>query len=185
MIYGNKIRLRAIERDDLDAFVRWFNDPEIRRYLFMYRPLSKAAEERWFGELSRRDPDEIPMAIETLDGVLIGNTAFNDIDWRNRSAEFGIVIGEKEYWNRGYGTDATLTMLRHGFGTLNMHRIFLQTLEYNHRAIRCYEKCGFRHEGTLRKAIYRDGEYHDLLMMSILRDEWDATWGGEKGDAQA
>lgn len=85
----------------------------------------------------------------------------------------GIVIGEKEYWNRGYGSDALRTLLRFAFEELNLHRVFLHVFDFNERAIRCYEKVGFRHEGRLRQARFTEGRYVDELVMAVLREEWE------------
>lgn len=174
MIYGENLRLRAIEREDIPTFLRWFNDPEVRRHLLMHEPMSRAKEERWFEEhLSRKD--EFLFAIEVKEGkdwVHIGNLGLHKIDWKNRVATFGIVIGEKAYWNRGYGTEAVRTALRYAFFELGLNRVELETFSFNRRAIRCYEKVGFRHEGTRRQALYRDGRYHDILIMGILKEEF-------------
>ena len=104
--------------------------------------------------------------------MLIGNVGQIGLDWKNRSAFLGIVIAEKEYWGRGYGSDAIVTLLRFAFGEMNLHRIYLSVFDTNPRAIRCYEKCGFRHEGRAREALFRDGRYHDALQMAILRQEF-------------
>jgi len=172
MIIGQKTRLRAIERSDIPTFLRWFNDPEVRQYLSMYLPLSEAQEERWF-ERQLEDDSSHVFAIETADGVHIGNVGLHDIDWKNRRALCGIVIGEKEYWNRGYGADALRTLLRFAFEELNLHRVFLHVFDFNERAIRCYEKVGFRHEGRLRQARFTEGRYVDELVMAVLREEWE------------
>ena len=172
MIIGQKTRLRAIERSDIPTFLRWFNDPEVRQYLSMYLPLSEAQEERWF-ERQLEDDSSHVFAIETADGVHIGNVGLHDIDWKNRRALCGIVIGEKEYWNRGYGSDALRTLLRFAFEELNLHRVFLHVFDFNERAIRCYEKVGFRHEGRLRQARFTEGRYVDELVMAVLREEWE------------
>jgi RimJ/RimL family protein N-acetyltransferase len=171
MIVGHKTRLRAIEREDVPTFVRWFNDVEVRRYLEMYLPMSRAEEETWF-EGYLQDAMRRIFAIETDEGVHIGNIGLHDIDWKNRNAFLGIVIGEREYWGRGYGTDAVLALLGFAFGEMNLHRIHLSVYEFNERAIRCYEKCGFRQEGCAREALFRDGRYHNGLLMAVLRDEF-------------
>ena len=174
MILGQTVRLRAIERDDLPTFVRWFNDPEVRRYLLMYMPMSLAEEEKWFEEQLQKRDSRI-FAIEAIDGdqpVHIGNIGIHDIDWKNRMTEVGIAIGEKDYWGRGYGSDALKTLLHFAFQEMNLHRVQLRVHDYNARAIRCYEKCGFQHEGRQRQALFRDGEYHDVLLMGILADEF-------------
>ncbi len=84
----------------------------------------------------------------------------------------GIVIGEKTYWNKGYGTEVIGLLLRHGFTTLNLHRIYLRVFQNNKRAIRAYEKAGFIHEGRQRQAEFQDGKYLDVILMSVLKDEW-------------
>ena len=180
MIYGEGVRLRAIEREDIDRFVRWFNDPEVRRYLLMYEPMSRAKEERWFEErLSRKD--DLLLAIEVREGdswVHIGNMGLHRIDWKNRVATLGIVIGEKEYWGKGYGTEAVRTMLRYAFHELGLNRVELETYSFNPRAQRCYQKAGFVREGVRRQALYRDGEFHDVITMGILRSEFEEGQGG-------
>ena len=175
MIYANRIRLRGAERDDIPQFVIWLNDPEVLQFLMRNLPLSRADEENWFDRMIQRPPAERVLVIEvkTADGwKAIGNTSFMDINWQDRNAEVGIFIGEKDYWNRGYGREVMMLMLRHGFNSLNLHRIYLKVFENNLRGIRAYERAGFVHEGRLRQDIFRDGRYFDLLVMSVLRTEW-------------
>ena len=171
MIYGKKTRLRRIEREDIPTFVRWFSDPEVREYLLINRPISIAEEEKWFERKLEEEGSDI-FAIETADGTHIGNIELMDIDLRHRHAELGIVIGEKAYWNKGYGSDAIHTLLRFGFEEMNLHRIYLRVYDDNARGIHAYAKCGFRHEGRLREANFRQGKYHDELVMGILAHEF-------------
>jgi diamine N-acetyltransferase len=175
MIYGDRIRLRAVERNDLPRFVEWLNDPEVTAGLDMYLPLSAAVEENWFDQMLKQPADQHPMVIEVRsqdNWLAVGDCGFNSVDHRNRSGEIGIFIGQKDLWNRGYGTETMRLLLKHGFHTLNLHRIFLRVFETNKRAIRSYEKAGFVHEGRLRQAQYSNGKYEDVLMMSVLRPEW-------------
>lgn len=175
MIYGNHIRLRHVEREDLPFFVDWLNDPEVTLGLAMHTPLSQAEEDRWFEDTLNREVDERPLVIEaqTEDSwKMIGNCGFFNIDWRNRSAELGIFIGDKSLWSKGFGTEVMKLLLRHGFTTLNLNRIYLRVFENNLRAIRAYEKSGFSLEGRMRQAEFRQGEYIDVLVMSVLRSEW-------------
>jgi len=171
MILGEKTRLRGIEREDIPTFVRWLNDPEVRRYLNLYSPISRAEEEGWF-EAQLSDESSRVFAIETLEGLAIGNIGLHQIDWKNRNAMLGIVIAEKEYWDRGFGTDAIQALLRFAFDEMNLHRVYLSVFDFNGRALRCYEKCGFRQEGRAREGLFRDGRYHDLIEMAILRREF-------------
>ncbi|MDY7077660.1 MAG: GNAT family N-acetyltransferase [Chloroflexota bacterium] len=174
MIVGKKVRLRPIERDDLPRFVEWFSDAEVRRHLLIYLPFSLAQEERWFENLQGRLEQQVDvlLAIETAEGVHIGNVGLHRINWKDRNAELGIAIGEKAYWGQGYGTDAIRTLLGLAFHEMNLHRVFLRVDEDNSRGIRCYEKTGFRREGTLRAAVFNRGTYKDQYIMSILETEF-------------
>ncbi len=127
MLYGKRIRLRGNERSDLPKFVEWLNDPEVRRYLSMSMPISQAVEEHWFENMLKRPAEEQSLGIEIKDKdgwKLIGNCGFFDLNWRTRSAEVGLFIGEKSCWNKGYGTEVMRLLLQHGFGTLNLNRIY-------------------------------------------------------------
>lgn len=176
MIYAERIRLRAVERDDIPRYVEWLNDPEVIAGLLINVPMSISDETRWFESLANRLPETRPLAIDmkTTDGHWrhIGGTGFDHIEWVNSNAEFGIFIGEKLLWNQGYGTEVTRLMLNYGFGMLNLNRIFLHVYETNPRAIRAYEKVGFVKEGVLRQALYRNGSYINVWLMSVLRSEW-------------
>jgi RimJ/RimL family protein N-acetyltransferase len=181
MILGEKTLLRGIEREDIPTFVRWLNDPEVRRYLNLYSPLSKAEEEGWF-EAQLSDDSSRVFAIETLEGLAIGNIGLHEMDWKNRNAMLGIVIAEKEYWGRGFGTDAVRALLRFAFDEMNLHRIYLEVFAFNQRALRCYQKSGFQQEGLAREVLFREGQYHDAIQMAILRREFS---DGEPERAQA
>lgn len=178
MIIGVQIRFRAIEKEDLPKFVSWLNDPEVKQGLSLVLPLSLAEEENWFEELSKKSPYEKPMAIEIQpdpqldEWIFVGNCGLFSIDWQNRYAEIGIHIGEKGYWDQGFGTKAMRLILKHGFDNLNLHRVWLRVYETNQRALRSYQKAGFIQEGRLRQAQYLDGNYVDVMIMSMLKTEW-------------
>jgi RimJ/RimL family protein N-acetyltransferase len=175
MILGKKVRLRPIERDDLPRFVEWFGDPEVRRHLLVYLPFSLAQEERWFENLLERleRQEDVVLAIETADGVHIGNVGLHSINWKDRNTELGIAIGEKAYWDQGYGVDAIRTLLGLAFREMNLHRVFLRVDADNARGIRCYEKAGFQREGTFREVVFKEGTYRDQYVMSILESEFE------------
>jgi RimJ/RimL family protein N-acetyltransferase len=177
IVYGKRVRLRGAERSDLEKFVAWINDPEVTAGLTLFLPMSSVDEDKWFDSVMQRSQEEKPLVIDMKDGTdwrLIGNSSFFGFDWVARSAEVGIMIGEKTIWNQGYGSEVMTLLLRHGFRTLNLNRIYLRVYSENKRAIRAYEKVGFVHEGRMRQAVFKNGSYSDILYMSVLREEWDA-----------
>ncbi|MGD9147678.1 MAG: GNAT family protein [Anaerolineae bacterium] len=171
MIRGSKTRMRALEREDLPHFVRWINDPETRRFMNVRYPISMVEEEKWWEGFLERKNDHI-FAIEAEDGTYIGNIGLHGIEHENRRAQLGVTIGNKHVWGKGYGTDAIKAVLGWAFNYLNLNRVSLTVFAYNKRAIHCYQKVGFEHEGTMRQARYVDGRYHDELVMGVLRGEF-------------
>jgi RimJ/RimL family protein N-acetyltransferase len=182
-IRGEQVYLRPAERDDIDLFVRWFSDAETTRYLAIRAPFSRAMEEKWFESmLEQQGKRQYHFVICLLaDDRAIGTAGFHQVNHEDGNAAFGISIGEKAEWSKGYGTDALRAICDFGFGQLRLERIELDVYQPNRRAQRSYEKAGFVIEGTLRHAHFSDGRHHDLLRMSLLREEWAAqprrpTW---------
>lgn len=175
MIISSNIRLRAPERKDIPQWVVWLNDPEVTAGMLLVYPIGIEDETNWFDMMMKKPAEEHPLVIEVKQGeiwAMVGNCGIHKIDWRTRSAELGIFIGDKRYWNLGIGTDTMRLLVRYGFETLNLNRMVLQVFANNPGAIHAYEKAGFNLEGTQRQAEYKKGEYIDVLMMSILRSEW-------------
>jgi len=180
MILGQHVRLRPIERDDLPRYVKWFSDPDLRGFLSKHLPIGLAQEEKWFEQhLAIQDRNTQSWAIDAqpVDMAVgpwmhIGGCGLHEINWRGRWAELGIVIGARDYWGRGYGTDAVQTLCVWAFDTLNLNRVYLRVFADNARAIRCYEKVGFQHEGRLRQHDFAGGAYRDMLIMGLLRSDW-------------
>jgi RimJ/RimL family protein N-acetyltransferase len=170
MLQGERVVLRAVEREHLPNYVRWLNDETVLEWLGAFLPMSLAQEEAWYADMVK-DPGRCIFAVE-LDGKHIGGCGLEHIDGRNRSAEMGLFIGLPELWDRGLGLDIVQTLLRFGFNQLNLHRIYLRVFADNPRAIHVYEKAGFQHEGRLRQSEFRHGRYYDMLWMSVLRSEW-------------
>ncbi len=177
LIEGKLTRLRAVEPGDLERDYFWMNDPEIQRTLQNRYPLSTAEQRRWVEGTSASGPDDFLFAIETRDGIHIGNIGLHRLDQVARIAELGIMVGEREYLGRGYGTDAIIALLRWGFRELNLHRVWLRVYDFNERGRRSYLKVGFREEGRLRQHHYAQGEHHDAILMGILRGEFEAAHG--------
>lgn len=171
-IIGDEIYLRPLDVEDADAFVLWLNDAETRQYLGMQNVLNSIREREYIEELYK-DDRKINLGIVLKDDdELIGATGLEDISLPHRNAEIGIVIGNKDCWSKGYGTEALNLIMGHGFDQLNLHKIFLSVFSFNARAIRAYEKSGFKREGVFRDHLYRNGKYHDVYYMGILENEW-------------
>lgn len=171
MLRGERVTLRALEREDLERCHRWFNDEEVTKYLLRNDPLPMVEEEKWFEEMVADKP-RLNLAIEDEEGNHIGNIGFHSIDFRNGTAEIGIVIGEKDRWGKGYGPEAVRLLLKYAFEELRLYRVGSAAFVENLRSIRCQEKCGFVKEGVRRGAIFRSGEHQDVILFGILRDEF-------------
>jgi RimJ/RimL family protein N-acetyltransferase len=186
VLAGRLVVLRRHRNDSLAAFQRWYSDPEIARLTrYQEAPLTPDEIQRHF-YARVLSSDMLAMAIHVLEtDRLIGSCAFSQLDGDNGAAVYHITIGERDAWGHGYGTEATSLMLDHAFGQLGLHRVALAVFEFNTRAIRAYEKCGFRVEGRAREAILRAGRYWDEIHMSILADEWKAGRKGQPGAGPA
>jgi RimJ/RimL family protein N-acetyltransferase len=171
MLIGERIRFRSVERGDLPYFIKWFDDPEVTEFLKVEGPMSLEDEEDWL-ERTNRTGGHV-YSFETLDGKLIGNLGLMSLNWISRKVEIGVVIGEKEYWSKGYGTEAISLMLRFLFEEWDVNRVELFADSRNLRAIRCYERCGFRKEGVRRQNRFKRGEYVDDVHMAVLRSDWE------------
>lgn len=182
-IAGHLVALRRPIQSDLPSVMRWYRDPEVARLTrYQERQMNQAEIQRFF-EVRMLAPDALAYSIvELASARLIGFTTFSSLDGDNGSVMFHITIGERDAWGRGLGTEATQLMLQHAFERLGLHRVGLAVFSYNTRAIRAYEKAGFRVEGRLREAIQRQGEYFDEVQMGILAGEWFAVQYGLAGD---
>jgi RimJ/RimL family protein N-acetyltransferase len=172
MIEGKLVNLRAREMSDVERMTRWINDREVTRFLSARYPWSSAAEEAFV-----RGATSVPMAfadprlaIEAKDGTHIGSIGLHRASPENRGAEMGIMIGEKAYWSKGYGSDAVATLVRFAFEEMNLIRIELHVYDFNERGQAAYRKCGFVEEGRMREAHYYEGVYADVVVMAVLRD---------------
>ncbi|MFQ6121872.1 MAG: GNAT family N-acetyltransferase [Dehalococcoidales bacterium] len=170
MIIGNKIRLRDKRLSDARDDYRWQKDPDLVRFdavpllttSFSQYLLDYTSELRYYPVSLRR-----PFAIETLDGKHIGNCVYYNINETKGEAELGILIGDRDYWDKGYGTDAVATLVNHIFLQTNLRRLYLKTLYWNQRAQKCFAKCGFMPYGHLVK----DG--YDFVLMELHRKQWE------------
>ncbi len=168
-----RLYLRPHEPEDAERVYVWFNDPEIMRLIGEVYPLSKVEAKERLEEWARAK-NPVSLSIVAREGdVLIGTAGLLKIDSVHRRGELAIVIGEKAYWSKGYGTEAIKTLLNYGFSRLNLNMVYLGTIDLNERAIKAYEKVGFAHDGVIREKYLIDGKYCNCIMMSILKREWE------------
>jgi len=174
MFSGKLVRIRGMEKPDLDNIMQWINNPEVTRYLLAFTvPMSRAMEEKWLEQATVHTASDKFFALETLAGEYLGGCGFHRIDAVNRHAEIGIAIGKASYLGKGYGADAINVLLRLGFYSLNLNKIYLRVFSGNVRAIRCYEKCGFKEVGRQKQHRFVSGEWQDDVLMEVLRSEWE------------
>jgi RimJ/RimL family protein N-acetyltransferase len=177
LLTGELVHLVAADpQQTAEAYSRWSRDSEFWRLMAsdISQPYSKkqtaASFEKWQG---KEDPDNFYFSIRTLNGdQMIGDIGLDGVQWNHGDTFVGIGIGERDFWGKGYGTDAMRIILRYAFTELNLWRVSLDVFEYNPRAVRSYEKAGFVHEGRIRQALNRAGKRWDIIFMGITREEW-------------
>ncbi|HET7560092.1 MAG TPA: GNAT family protein [Limnochordia bacterium] len=179
VLIGSRVLLRELLVADFPRMVEWSCDAEINRLIDGNYPESLEECPEWFRRITsnrhalrlgiarRRDQDAAAGEPPTHEShPLIGDIELDHITWRSGEAELRIRIGEKSLWNQGYGSDAVATLLQHAFAGMHLRRVYLRVYRFNARAIRCYEKCGFRKEGRLIRPC-SDGERHEVILMSV------------------
>jgi RimJ/RimL family protein N-acetyltransferase len=175
MLLGDKVGLRPLETQDVYPLLKWFNDQQVLEDLGAEHIsfCVSLEEEQVIVERMLRDVSAHWFIIVKLQELEpIGIIGLVNMDERNASAEMRLVIGEVKEWGKGMGEEASRLLLDYAFNSRNMHRIWLRVAEYNHRAIRLYNKCGFVEEGRSRHDHYHQGKWQDALRMSILQSEW-------------
>lgn len=173
MIKGKQIYLRAMEPEDMDCFWDMINDPEISHNVVGWSaPVSKRAQMQWY-ERVIGDRSNLRFTIvlkETAQPV--GMITLTSIDWQSRCAESGIKLHSACPKGKGIATDAVMTLMGYAFEEMGLHRVESTRITYNKASEKLYNKCGWVVEGRKREAIYRDGRYHDLIVMSVLKADY-------------
>lgn len=184
MFEGALVWLRAARREDLPRLCAFNNDVAVELAGGGDPPYPQSLERLqalFDADLGRGGRDGTAWAIETLEGVLIGQCALFDFQEVHRTCELGITIGDSAYWGKGYGRDAVELLVAFAFRYRNVRRVYLTTHAANERAYRCYVACGFVEEGRLREHVWHDGGYVDLIQMGLLRAEWDQRVSARAG----
>jgi len=171
---SSRVKLRKMTREDTELYHKWRNDVEVMHstnpYLDVY-PMEATkdfVDHVILGSLTAKSY----ILVEKGNEKPIGIVSLINIDYKNRNAECIIDIGEKEYWGKGYGSEGLKLLLDYVFYELNLHRVSLKVFSFNDRAIRLYTKIGFQQEGSCRQSLYRSGEWHDIILMGLLQNEY-------------
>jgi len=177
-LIGKRVYLRPLEKRDLPYIQKWSNDPEIRGLIGETRPMSKFEAEAFY-ERVKSDDHRVWWFIVALreNDRPIGEAGLLRMFPAWRTTDLSIIIGERDAWGKGYGTEAINLLLDYAFGYLNFHRVAVGVVGFNEAALRFYEKVGFCREGIQRDGYYYAHQYHDFVMMSILEDEYRETLG--------
>jgi len=178
-IWGDQVGIRPLRPLDAGLIRRYAMDPEVADLLFEEKGVAIPSSFALAGDILSMILGSRPnWAIVDLEGHFIGEIRLWRISERNKSAMLTVYIGERSRWGQGLGTEALRLVLRQAFRSLGLRRIELNVFDFNHRAIRSYQKVGFVLEGSRRKALSRNGQEHDILVMGILKDEFDASERG-------
>lgn len=173
---GKKVILRPIFKEEISMLQRWINDPQIRIFLTATFPMTIEQEARWFEKIGSSQSNVILGIVDKEKDLLIGSMGLHDINWIDRRATTGTLIGDKAYWSKGYGTDAKMQLLNYAFNTLNLRKIKSEVIQLNNRSLKYAEKCGYKVEGVLKAEHYKDGEHHDCVRLAVFKEDWLPFW---------
>jgi RimJ/RimL family protein N-acetyltransferase len=172
---GKKTILRPVEESDLPLITKWINDRKVTRFLKTRYPVMFSGEKKWFEGLADRKEDVV-MVITTLRGKPIGMMGIHRINLIDGTGTTGAFIGEKSYWSKGFGTDAKMQLLEYCFNTLNLRKIMSKVYAFNARSLAYSKHCGYKVEGVLKQHVFREGKYHDVIILSLFKDDWLPYW---------
>lgn len=170
ILHGNAITLEPPKPEDLDIFRGWFADLEITRYLLARFPLTSEQEQEWYGAAARDDARVLWSIV--AGGCTIGNTVIHHIDWINRHAGTGTLIGDQAHWGKGFGAESVRLRTAYAFNELGMERLETECFVENVPMRRCLEKSGYHKIGVRRRHLYKRGAWRDTLLFELVRDEW-------------
>lgn len=170
-LIGKSCSLREFREEDLELLRQWYNDKTVTRFLFRGAfPYNEESERAQNINYSRNS--EVVFAVVAADGTTVGIAGIHCLNWLARNGEFRVLLGNKDYWGKGIGTEVLQLITAYGFEVLNLEKVSLGVNEENVAAYKTYQKCNFTIEGTLRHEVYRAGQYFDVVKMSILKNEY-------------
>ena len=173
----SRIFLRALEPEDYKETIKWRCDEEIQNMVGGPKYFVSIEKEKEWVRNTIFDNERIVLGICLKENnKLIGTVNIQEFDWINRACHVPILIGDKDEWSKGYATEARMLALRFAFYERNMNRVWATIIDTNVSSVKMHEKCGYKQEGVLRQSIYKNGTFHDQIVMSILKEEFDAVY---------
>jgi len=171
---SSRVRLRKMTKEDTELYHQWRNDVEVMHFTNPSLDVYPIDETKEFVDhvILGTNAAKSYIMVEKGNEIPIGIVALINIDYKNRNAECIIDIGEKEYWGKGFGSEGLKLLLDYVFYEMNLHRVSLKVFSFNDRALRLYTKIGFQQEGSSRQSLFRDGEWHDIIHMGLLQNEY-------------
>lgn len=173
-LVGDRIYLSPRNIEDYEIFTEWLNDFETTDYLGRSDAIVTLTGEKDY--LEKNSDKNVCFSIVTLEDKMIGTVSLENINYTNRTATLGIFIGDKNYRNNGYGTETIKLILEYGFNYLNLNNVDLTLMSFNERALKCYQKCGFKEYGRRRQCKYINGKYYDCIYMDVLKEEFTGNY---------
>ena len=172
---GKKTVLRPLMESDIPLLQKWINDPDVRQFLKRIFPAMEADEREWL-ERTHKNPDKDVVLMIVVDDQPIGTMGLHGINWKDRVATTGAMIGEKSYWGKGYGTDAKMALLNYAFNTLGLRKIMSRVYAFNHRSLAYSLHCGYKIEGRLKNQRFAHGRYWDEIILGLFKNQWLPYW---------
>lgn len=173
ILEGERVRLAPITTEMLASYVRWFADPDVIRYMSLISPPTLEQEKEWYERASKSETDLLWAVF--VGETHIGSTGLHNIDWRNRNAITGNLIGEKSQWGKGYGSEAVALRTRYAFEMLGLEKLSTHVFVENAASRRALEKAGYQGVGIARREFFRHGRWHDVWLGEVLREDWEAA----------
>ena len=172
ILAGEKISLQPPEASEAERYVVWLRDPEVTRFVSSFTDVTIESEREFLKNIAE-DATKVFWSVYTKDGKHIGSTDLHGLALNHKRTSWGVMIGDKSEWNKGYGADVLRTLADYAFGKLKLNRFELEVFDRNAAGIACYRKCGFKTEGVKRKCFVKNGQVHDSILMALTDDDYE------------
>ena len=172
---GKRVALRPMSETDIPYLLKWVNDPDIRKFMLSTYPIAFEEERSWYETVTKKDASNILLVI-VVNEKPIGIIGLHRINYVHGIATTGTIIGDKDYHDQGYGTEAKMLLLYYAFYSLNLRKICSNVIAHNDRSVTYSKKCGYVDDGRKREQFYKNGRYYDEIFLAVFKDGWRGLW---------